>query len=116
MMSGKTIPLKNRQDGAIRQILLVSLSVFFLSVLAIAFHHHDNAFWLRACSICKAKSSLSGTISKYQVDSTSAAVAIQTGPDASLPDLSGLTRDFSSAFVSFAPAIPFPNKAPPIRS
>jgi hypothetical protein len=117
MMSGNTRLMKNRHPGAIRNILLVSLSAFFLSVLAIAFHHHDTAFWLSACSICKAKSALSGTVSIYKIDSVPAAgEAIRRGPVAGLAGVSGWVPDFRSGHIPFPPGIPFPNKAPPVLS
>jgi hypothetical protein len=115
-MSGKTRQLETGDHIVIRNILFLLLSGFCLAILLVAFHHHDNAFWLRACSICMVKNSVSGTINKQQIDPTPAVAAIDVGLAAILLDLSSIVPDPTSDLTHFPQIITFPNKAPPIRS
>jgi hypothetical protein len=115
-MIGKTRHLDTRHHSVIRNILFLSLSCFCLAILLVAFHHHDSAFRLRACSICKVKSSVSGTINKQQIDPTPAVAAIDVVPAAILLGLSGIAPNPTSDITHFPTVITFPNKAPPVRS
>jgi hypothetical protein len=115
-MIGKTRHLETRHHSAIRNVLFFSLSCFCLAILLVAFHHHDRAFWLRACSICKVKSSVSETINSQQIDPTPAVAAFGVGPASVLPGLSGIAPDPISEIAHFPTVITFPNKAPPVRS
>jgi hypothetical protein len=115
-MIGRTDPFEIRRHRIIRNILLLSISCFFLAVLAIAFHHHDNAFWLRVCSICKVKTSISGTISKQTIDLIPAIALLHLQPTAILPGLCGAAPNRPSEGPCFRPAFIFPNKAPPVLS
>ena len=76
----------------IKKIVFLSLVGFFLAVLAISLHHHDNSFSLPTCSICKVKTSLSGTFSKIKVDS---APTVASHPSFVDGDLSVFIRHFT---------------------
>ena len=115
-MTGEIRHFDTRHYSVIRNILFLSLSCFCLAILLVAFHHHDSAFWLRACSICKVKSSVSETINNQQIDPAPAVAAIGVGPAAVLTGLSGIAPDPTSEIAHFPTVITFPNKAPPVRS
>jgi len=100
----------------IKRIVLLSLSGFFLAILAVAFHHHDNTFLLRSCSICKVKTSISGTMSKNQIDSAPAVTVVSPGMVAVFPLLATTVHQITPLFVSSQIAYIYPNKAPPVRS
>lgn len=46
---------------------MLSLSVFSLAILAVAFDRHGDAFFLNTCAICKVKTTLSGTASANNI-------------------------------------------------
>jgi len=100
----------------IKRIVLVSLSGFFLAVCAVAFHHYDNTFLLRSCSICKVKTSNSGTKSKNKVDSPPAVTVGPLGMVAVFPLLTTVAPENTAIFISSQFASVWPNKAPPVRS
>jgi hypothetical protein len=52
-----------------RCVGLLLTSFFFLGVVSLAMHHHAPIFQLKSCAICKAKTSLSGTLNKDKADS-----------------------------------------------
>lgn len=97
----------------IKKIVLLSLSVFFLAILAVAFHHHDNAFLLTSCSICKVKISNSGTMSKNKIDSAPALTVISLGLATVFPLLATAVHENTTIFISSQTADIWPNKAPP---
>lgn len=99
-----------------KKIVLLSLSVFFLAILAVAFHYHNNAFFLTACSICKVKTSITGTMSKYKIDPTPAAAVISIGLTAVFPLFAAVIHENTTLFISSHIADIWPNKAPPVRS
>jgi len=100
----------------IKKIVFLSLLVFFLAVMAISLHHHDNSFSLSTCSICKVKTSLSGTSSKINVDSAPAAVSFHLFFITIFLCLSGILSDKQTVFIDSQIAVTYPNKAPPFRS
>jgi hypothetical protein len=100
----------------IKRIILLSLSVFFLAILAMAFHHHDNTFLLTSCSICKVKTSISGTMSKYKIDSAPAVTVVSLGLVVVFPLLATVVHENTTIFISSQIAYIYPNKAPPVRS
>jgi hypothetical protein len=100
----------------IKRIVLLSLSGFFLAILTVAFHHHDNTFLLRSCSICKVKTSNSGMISKNSVDSASVVTAVSLGLVAVVSLLATVVHQNTTIFISSQIAYIYPNKAPPVRS
>jgi hypothetical protein len=100
----------------IKKIVLLSMAGFFLAILAIAFHHHDNSFLLTSCSICKVKTSLSGTFSKNKIDVAPAVAAISLGSAAIFLSSSAVVPGTTTIFISYQVAYIYPNKAPPARS
>ena len=100
----------------IKNVIFLSLFGFFLAVLAISFHHHDNSFLLRSCSICKIKTSLSGTFNKVKVDSAPAVVSLHLSSIAIFLCLSGILPDRKNVFIDSQIAFTYPNKAPPFKS
>jgi hypothetical protein len=104
------------RHSLIKKILLLSLSVFFLAILAVAFHHHDKAFLLPSCSICKVKTSNSGTMSKNKIDSAPAVTVVSLDLAAVFPLLANVFHENKTIFISSQTASVWPNKAPPVRS
>jgi hypothetical protein len=100
----------------IKKIVLLSLSVFFLAILAVAYHYHNDVFYLASCSICKVKASISGTMSKYKIDSAPAVTVISLGLAAVFPLLAAVVHENTTLFISSQTADIWPNKAPPVRS
>lgn len=97
----------------IKTIVFLPLLVFFLSVVAISFHHHDNSFFLPACSICKVKASLSGTFSKIKINTVPAVASGYFLLTAFILCLSGIMPDGKSIFIHSQIVETYPNKAPP---
>jgi hypothetical protein len=100
----------------IRHILFLSLSSFCLALLSMAFHHHDNAFRLPTCSICEAKTSLSGTTGKFKADSGLSAAIGGHGPVPIPADDAGKAVDSLSLPVPCSSSFRLFNKAPPSAS
>ncbi len=100
----------------IKKIVFLSLVGFFLAVLAISLHHHDNSFSLPTCSICKVKTSLSGTFSKIKVDSAPPVASIHLLSMAIFLCLCGILPDRKAVFIDSQIAVTYPNKAPPFIS
>jgi hypothetical protein len=104
------------RHSLIKKIILLSLTVFFLAILAVAFHHHDKAFLLTSCSICKVKTSNSGTMSKNKIDSAPTVTVVSLGLAAVFPLLANVFYENTTSFISSQTAYIWPNKAPPVRS
>lgn len=100
----------------IKKIVLLSLSGFFLAILAAAYHYHNNAFFLASCSICKVKTSISGTMSKNKIDSAPAVTVASLGLVAVFALLASVVPENKTLFISSQTADVWPNKAPPVRS
>ena len=100
----------------IKRIVLLSLSGFFLAILAVAFHYHDNTFLLRSCSICKVKTSNSGMMSKNKIDSAPAVTVASLGLVAVFPLLGTIVHENTPIFISSQIGYIYPNKASPVRS
>jgi hypothetical protein len=100
----------------IKRIVLLSVAGFFLAIMAIAFHHHDNAFLLPSCSICKVKTTASGTMSKSQIDSAPAVTVVSLDLAAVFPLLDTAVHENTTIFISSQIGYIYPNKAPPVRS
>jgi hypothetical protein len=112
-----------RRQGAIKmhhplikKFVFLLLFGFFLAVMAISLHHHDNSFLLPTCSICKVKTSLSGTFSKIKVDSAPAVASLHLLWITIFLSLSGILPDKKTVFIDSQIAFTYPNKAPPFRS
>jgi hypothetical protein len=97
----------------IKTVIFLSLLGFFLGVVAISFHHHDKAFLLPTCSICKVKTSFSGTFSKIKLDSAPAVASLCFSLTAIFLSLSGILPDRKTVFVHSQIVETYPNKAPP---
>lgn len=100
----------------IKKIVLLSMTGFILAILAVAFHHHDRTFILTSCSICKVKTSISGTFSKNKADFPPAAAVISTGPAAICLASTVVAPENTTIFISSQTDDVYPNKAPPARS
>jgi hypothetical protein len=100
----------------IKKIVFLSLFGFFLAVLAISLHHHDNSFSLPTCSICKVKASISGTFNKIKVDSAPAVASLHIFLIAIFLSLSGILPHIKNDFIASQVAVTYPNKAPPFGS
>jgi hypothetical protein len=100
----------------LKKIVFLSLFGFFLAVMAISLHHHDKTFSLPTCSICKVKTSLSGTFSKIKVDSAPAVASLHILLITTFLCLSGILPDKKTVFIDSQIAFIYPNKAPPFRS
>jgi hypothetical protein len=100
----------------IKNVIFLSLLGFFLAVLAIYFHHHDNSFLLRPCSICNVKTSISGTFNKVNIDSAPAVANIPFTLFWIFLCLSGIIFNRKNVFTDFPIALTPLNKAPPHKS
>jgi len=100
----------------IKRIVLLSVAGFFLAICAVAFHYQDNKFLRTSRSICKVKTTNSGTMSKNKIDSAPAVTVVSL-------DLAAVSLLFDTAvhenttiFISSQIGSIYPNKAPPVRS
>jgi uncharacterized membrane protein YadS len=98
----------------IKRIILLTLALFFLAGLAIAFHHHDNTLLLAARSICKTKAAISGTMGKNKSDPATAVTVISVG-GVVFPLLTTVVAENTTTISSQSTYI-WPNKAPPAKS
>jgi hypothetical protein len=100
-----------------RNLIFVTTILFFFASLALAIHYHDIPVQTIPCSICKVKSSVSGT--PYKIKTDCSLFSITSSPS--------LVADVYLAFSGLVPeAVVFPlpalyflpdtNKAPPIPS
>ncbi len=114
---GKPVFVKRRnalmQHTRITTVIFLSLLGFFLGVVALSFHHHDNTIFRPACSICKVKTSLSGTFSKTKIDTAPAVAALLLSLTAIILGLSGIVPDRKTAFIDSHIVRIYRNKAPP---
>jgi hypothetical protein len=101
------------QQTRIKTVIILSLLGFFLGVVALSFHHHDNTIFRPACSICKVKASISGTFSKTKIDTAPAIAALLLSLTAIFLGLSGIAPDRKTAFIGSQIVRIYPNKAPP---
>ena len=99
-----------------KKVIFLSLFGFFLAVMAFSLHHHDNSFSLPTCSICKVKTSISGTFSKITFASTPPVANLHLSSIAVFLYFSGILPDKKTVFVDSQIAATYPNKAPPFRS
>lgn len=105
------------QRSTMKSIILLSLAVFFMAIVAIAFHYHNNAFLLRNCSICKVKASISGTIIKSNIDAAPATTGFLLSSMAIFLYVSGvISSSRQSIFIDSPIAFTWQNKAPPSKS
>lgn len=100
----------------IRRTVLLSLSGFFLAILAVALDRHEDAFFLNTCSICKVKTSLSGTASKYKINFAPAMTVASRALTAGCPLRADAVHGNRSIAVVSQTTVVWPNKAPPVRS
>ncbi|ABC78771.1 hypothetical membrane protein [Syntrophus aciditrophicus SB] len=99
----------------VKKIVFISLMGFFLAVLVVSLHHHDNSFGSPTCSICKLKASLNGSFSKIEGSSAPAVASLHLLMIAIFLFLSGILRDKKTLFIHSQIAGTYPNKAPPSR-
>jgi len=99
----------------VKKIVFISLMGFFLAVLIVSLHHHDNSFGSPTCSICKLKASLNGTFSKIGGSSAPAVASIHLLLIVIFLCLSGILHDKKTLFIDSQIAVTYPNKAPPFR-
>ena len=100
----------------VKKITFLSLFGFFLAVMVVSLHYHDKSFSVATCSICKVKTSLSGTFSKIKVDSNPTVASIHLFLITIFLCLSGILPDKQTVFIDSQIAVTYPNKAPPFRS
>lgn len=100
-------------QARIKIIIFLSLFGFLLGVMAITMHHHDKSFLLSNCSICKVKTSFSGTFSKIKIDSVPAGASFYLSLMTIFLCLSGILPERKTVFINSQTAETYPNKAPP---
>jgi len=103
------------QQRSINIIVFLSLLGVLFGVTAMSFHHHDNVYLLPACSLCKVKTSFSGTITKSKADLTSVAAALCPCLVVILLCPSGFVRRQKTDFIDSQIIDTYPNKAPPFH-
>lgn len=117
-MIGKAVIVKRRnalmQHTRIKTVIFLSLLGFFLGVVALSFHHHDNVIFRTACAICKVKTSLSGTFGKTKVDASPAVPSLFFPLAAIILTLSGIIPIAKTVFINSQIVKIYPNKAPPL--
>ncbi|MDA8123813.1 MAG: hypothetical protein M0009_01310 [Deltaproteobacteria bacterium] len=107
----------NRIDKASRRGTGLLLAVcFFTGLAALALHHHDISFQLKSCAICKAKTSLSGTLNKVKADFPAATATVQHCPAGFDLTDSRIATNQPKPFIASLSPNPFLNKAPPVIS
>jgi hypothetical protein len=99
-----------------RCIGLLLTSCFFLGVVSLAMHHHDPIFQLKSCAICKAKTSLSGTINKDKADSPLITATTNRCSEEIYFTFSRIEFHHETPFIASLLPNPFLNKAPPFIS
>jgi hypothetical protein len=97
----------------IKKIVFLSIAFFFLSIMAVALHRHNNPILPPVCSICKVKTSLSGTFSKIKTDSAPAVAVFYLPLAAVCMSMSGILRNTKTFFINSKTAVAYPNKASP---
>jgi hypothetical protein len=100
----------------IQRIVFISLTGFFLAVLAVAFHPDDNTFLLHSRSICKVKTSIPGTTTKSKIDSVPAVTVISFDLASVFALFATTAHENTNILISSQVVDVWPNKAPPIRS
>jgi hypothetical protein len=107
----------NRDGTRIRRGMgLLLTSCFFLGVISLAMHHHNPMFQLKSCAICKAKTSLSGTLNKDKADPPLAMAWVDHYSEESHLSFFRIEFHYQTPFIaSLLPSL-FLNKAPPFIS
>ena len=100
-------------NSMVKKIVIISLFGFFLAVMVVSLHHHDNSFTVPTCSICKLKTSLNGTFSKIRVDSGPTVASLHFLLITIFLCLSGILHENKTIFIDSQIAVTYPNKAPP---
>ncbi|MRS03692.1 hypothetical protein EG832_10815 [bacterium] len=117
-MIGRAVFVKRRnalmQQTRIKTVIFLSLLGFFLGVVALSFHHHDNTIFRPACAICKVKTSLSGTFNKVKIDTSPAVPSLFFSFAAITLGLSGIAPNGKTIFIDSQIVKIYPNKAPPL--
>ena len=103
------------QQKRINIIIFLSLLGVLLGVAAMSFHHHDNVFLLKTCSLCKVKTSFSGTLNKYKANSFPAVLILSFSLTAMHLCSSCLAPDQKKHFIDSQIIDTYPNKAPPFH-
>jgi len=96
-----------------KDILFLSVVLFLLGILSVAYHHHDNSFLSRVCYFCKVKTSFSGSFGKVKADSSPDAVFIGPVSIAVFSRPVGILSDGTIVRADSRIAFPYFNKAPP---
>jgi hypothetical protein len=99
-----------------RFIGLFLTACLFLGAVALAMHHHDFSFQLRSCSICKAKTSFSGTLNKVNTDLPVSIESENHSSEEIYFTFSRITYHHQTHFISALLPNPLLNKAPPFIS
>jgi hypothetical protein len=109
-------PFQKFHDSIRRGLCLLVSSCFLLGMFALALHHHDGFFQVKNCVICKAKASLSGTISKVKADIPAAIAALSHSSALIYLTFSRISFRHQPLFIASLLPNPFLNKAPPFIS
>jgi hypothetical protein len=99
-----------------RWIGLLLAFCFFMGIVAFAMHHHNTYFLLKDCTICKAKTSLVGTLNKIIADLALAVTIDNHGSKEIHLTLSCLTYTHQRPFITSLLPNSSLNKAPPFLS
>jgi len=103
------------QQKRINIIIFLSLLGVLLGVAAMSFHHHDNVFLLKTCSLCKVKTSFSGTLNKFKANSFHAVLIPGFSLTVILLYSSGIVPGRKKDFIDSQIIDTYPNKAPPVH-
>ena len=92
---------------------LLLASSFFLGMISLTMHHHNALFQLKECAICKAKTFISGTISKVKTDPPLSVATVNHCPETIYHTFSRINFHYQTPFIATLLPNPFLNKAPP---
>jgi hypothetical protein len=96
-----------------RGIGLLLTSCFFLGMVALAMHHHDALFQLKKCSICKAKTSISGALNKVTAEHPLLIATVSHCSEEIYFSFSPIIFDYQTPFIVAVLPNPFLNRPPP---
>jgi len=99
----------------IKKITLISLTCFFLVIVAGAFAYSDKTFLLRARSASKIKT-LTGVLGKNKIGSAPPTLVTYLNLVAFCPLLSAAIYEITSILISPQAAYIYPNRGSPFRS
>lgn len=96
-----------------KDIVFLSVALFLLGILSVAYHHHDNSFPFRICYFCKVKTTFSGSFGKIKTDSSADVAFISPFSIAVFFRPVGILSECTFVRADSRIAFPYFNKAPP---